>query len=352
MIDFMQNFLVEIIHHREEPMKILITGGAGYIGSTIASALEDNGHVPIILDSLVKGHERFTHNRIFFKGDISDKTILERIFTEHPDINLTIHCAAQIVVPESVENPYKYYHENIYKSVELLHNLERSNKKRVIFSSSASMYNLENTFIAEEDSPIGADSPYAFTKIVIEQALADFVRAYNFRVISLRYFNPIGADPAFRSGPYDPNPSHLLGALGETASGKREVFEITGVDWPTRDGSAIRDYIHVWDLAQAHVKAVERFDEVLEQEDSGYSVINLGSERGTTVKEFVGAFETVIGKKLNKRESAPRQGDKIGAYACSVKALDLLGWKCELTIPDGIRHALQWNEKRREVLGY
>lgn len=336
-------------------MKILVTGGAGYIGSTVVSALEDAGHTPLILDSLVKGREEFTRGKLFYRGDISDRHLLDKVFGDHPDIDITIHCAAHIIVPESVQDPYKYYHENVHKSVELLHHLIRQNKKQIIFSSSASIYLPDKDFIAREDSQIQAESPYAFSKIVIEQAMKDFAAAYGLRVISLRYFNPVGTDPKLRSGPYDKNPSHLLGSLIETAAGRRPLFEINGVNWATRDGSAIRDYIHVWDLAAAHVRAVECFDAV--SEDGGakagsYSVINLGSEKGTTVKEFVHAFEDVIGRKLEKRETPPRPGDSIGVYASSERAQALLGWKGRLTIKESIEHALQWNEKRRQILGY
>ncbi len=333
-------------------MKVLVTGGAGYIGSSIVSALIDNGHDVVIIDSLVNGNENFVINKCFYKGDISDFELLKKINSDHPDIFVTIHCAAHIIVPESVEEPYKYYHENIYKSVELFNNLDKLGKKNIIFSSSASIYNPENDFIAYEDSPISADSPYAFSKIVIEQALQDFSKAYGMRVISLRYFNPIGSDPKFRTGPYIKNPSHLLGTLVEVANGRKKVFEINGVDWNTRDGSAIRDYIHVWDLALAHIKAVENFDNVLASEISDYSIINLGSQKGTTVKEFVLSFENVIGYKLNKIETPPRPGDKIGAFASSEKAFKLLNWTTIFSLEDGIKHALMWDEKRKSIIGY
>ena len=341
-------------------MKALITGGAGYIGSSIASYLSDNGHVPVILDSLKKGREEFTRDRIFYRGDIGDTNLLKRIVTENPGIICTIHCAALIVVPESVADPYIYYRENVAKPLEMIKTLVDLEIKDFIFSSSASIYQPEGEFQVDESSKTGAKSPYAYTKIAFERVLEDFCHAYGMRGIALRYFNPIGADPHFRTGPYDPNPSHLLGNLVEVAAGRKQTMQINGVDWPTRDGTAIRDYVHVWDLARAHTLALEKFDNVLGLKSDGdkavregaYSAINLGSESGVTVKEFVNAFEKVTGSMLPKIETPPRPGDVAGAYASSQKAKELLGWRAELSIEDGIRDALTWDEKRKEILGY
>jgi len=336
-------------------MKVLITGGAGFIGSTIASAMEDKGYVPVILDSLVTGKREFVRNRAFYEGDIADRRLLEKIFTDHKDIFCTIHCAALIVVPESVTEPYKYYRENVCKSLELFKTLVDLKFPRIIFSSSAATYAPAPTFQVHEQSPLAASCPYAMTKIMMESVLKDFSAAYPFKCISLRYFNPIGADPALRTGQHNQHPTHLLGCLVETAAGRREVFQLTGVDWPTRDGSGIRDYIHVWDLAAAHIAAIEKFDDVIARDEAGtknYSVINLGTQKGVTVKEFLSAFEKVSGKKLNVIETPPRPGDVAGAYASCEKALRLLGWKVTKSIEEGIADALAWDKKRAEVLGY
>ena len=322
-------------------MKILITGGAGYIGSTIASALIDNNHTPIILDSLVNGKEAFTTNRIFYKGDIADESILEQIFTDHKDIACTIHCAALIVVPDSVANPYEYYMENVYKSLKMFKKINDLGCKRIVFSSSASVYGATDTYVVNEETPLNPQSPYARTKQMMEQILIDFCAAYDMKAILLRYFNPIGADPKFRSGSYIKNPSHLLGKL-ITASASNEEFNLTGVNWDTRDGTGIRDYIHVWDLALAHVKAVERFDEVVTDD---YEVINLGNGEGVTVREFVDAFEKVSGKKLAVCETPPRPGDVAGAYAGTEKARRLLGWSTQYSVEEAIRDSLAWDER-------
>ncbi len=333
-------------------MDILVTGGAGYIGSTIASALLDRGHTPILLDSLVTGQRAFTEGRVFYEGDIADRGLLERIFKDHPRIHATIHCAALIVVPESVEQPYRYYRENVCKSLELFKGLEDLGHPRVVFSSSASIYDAVPGFKVTEASPLEPSSPYARTKFMMEMVLSDLAHASQLRGVALRYFNPIGADPKYRTGIHAKEPSHVLGKLVDTALGKLPEFQITGTDWPTRDGSGIRDYIHVWDLANAHVAAVERFDEVLEATGEPYAVINLGTGEGVTVKELVSAFERVWGSDIPKKEAPPRPGDVAGAYANAERALDLLGWRAERSIDEGIESALEWGRRREAVLGY
>jgi len=334
-------------------MKVLVTGGAGYIGSTTCMALSDNGHTPIILDSLINGREEYTNGFEFFKGDIADMDLLDQIFKKHPDIDCCIHFAALIIVPESVSKPYLYYKSNVDKSLDLFAKLDKLGCKRIVFSSSASLYGVVPGFEVTEKSLLNPSSPYARTKFMMEMVLEDMSRACCFKGMALRYFNPIGADPQMRVGPYDPNPSHVLGLLVETALGNREIFNITGTDYSTRDGSGIRDYIHVWDLAKAHVKAVEKFDYALDQVDDDYVVINLGTGDGTTVKEFVQYFENILGRGINKGEAKSRPGDVAGAYANADLALKLLGWNAELSIEQAIKDALHWTDDvRPKKLGY
>lgn len=336
-------------------MKFLITGGAGYIGSTICSALEDAGHTPVILDSLITGRAEFTRNHIFYHGDIADATLVEQLFSEHPDIFATVHCAALIVVPESVANPYEYYQDNVSKSVEFFYTLQKLGYKRVVFSSSAALYDVVPDFMVTEEAPIKPISPYARTKFMMEMVLKDFCSAYSMKGIALRYFNPIGADPKMRSGIHVPVPTHVLGKLVDTAQGRQAVFEITGNEWPTRDGTGIRDYIHVWDLAQAHVNAMVDFDNVFARAGSpadGYLVINLGTGSGVTVLELVNAFEKVYGQVINKRFAPPRPGDVAGSYASADRARDWLNWKAELPIEQGISDALKWGEIRQSILKF
>ena len=336
-------------------MKILITGGAGYIGSTICSALKDHGHTPIILDSLVTGREEFTRGHIFYKADIADRKAVQQVFIDHPDIFATIHCAALIVVPESVSKPYDYYRENVVKSMQFFYQLAELGFPRVVFSSSAAIYDVVPGFMVTEESPLKPNSPYSRTKYMMEMVLQDFSHAYGLKAIALRYFNPIGADPQMRSGMHIQKPSHILGKLVEVAMGEEPVFNITGTDWPTRDGTGIRDYVHVWDLAMAHVKAVEKFDSAIQSASdpqTPYLVINLGTGNGVTVRELVTAFENVYGQQIPKAETPPRPGDVAGAYANADKAKRLLDWEAELSIEKGIEDALKWGKVREEILHF
>lgn len=336
-------------------MKFLITGGAGFIGSTIASALLDAGHIPVILDNLVTGRKEFTRDRIFYHGDIGDNSLLARIFHEHPDIYATVHCAALIIVPESTQKPYEYYHENVAKSIEMFYTLNRLGYGRVVFSSSASVYDTVEGFMVREDSPLNPKSPYARTKYMMEMVLRDFCATYAMKGIALRYFNPIGADPKLRSGLAIKEPSLVLGKLVNTALGRQDEFHVTGAGWPTRDGTGIRDYIHVWDLAQAHLKALVEFEQVFQRAGSPadhYLVINLGSGNGVTVREMVNAFEKVWGSPIKKRDMPPRPGDVAGAYANADRARAWLGWQTELSIETAIAHALAWGKVRDNILQY
>ena len=333
-------------------MKVLVTGGAGYIGSITAKALEEAGHTPVILDSLLTGPRVFVRDRIFYEGDIADRDVVARLVEEHPDLDATIHMAARIVVPESVEQPYEYYRDNVAKSLELFDQLEKLGKPRVLFSSSASLYATKPEFEVTEEDRLEPASPYARTKRMMEQVLEDMARATDLRAIILRYFNPIGSDPDLESGIYAKEPSHVLGQLVMAARGLKDSFTITGTDHPTRDGTGIRDYIHVWDLARAHVRAVEVFDEVLDAAEAPSVVINVGTGSGVTVRELVGAFEEVFGREVPVTEAPPRPGDAVGAYANVDRAQQLLGWRSELTLTDAIESALAWGEKRQEILGY
>jgi UDP-glucose 4-epimerase len=333
-------------------MKVLVTGGAGYIGSTTCKALEEAGHTPVVLDSLLTGPRVFVKDRIFYEGDIADRDLVSRVVEEHPDIECTIHMAARIIVPESVEHPYEYYRDNVAKSLELFDQLQSLGKGRVLFSSSASLYATKEGFEVTEEDPLDPPSPYARTKRVMEMCLEDMAAATGLRAISLRYFNPIGSDPDLESGIYVREPSHVLGQLVMAAQGLKDAFTITGVEHPTRDGTGIRDYIHVWDLARAHVVAVERFDQVLGTVDAPSTIINVGTGDGVTVRELVASFERVFGEKVPVREAPPRPGDAVGAFANVDKARDVLGWTADLTIDDAIASALAWGRKRKEILGY
>lgn len=335
---------------RRVDVKVLVAGGAGFIGSTIASACLDDGLQPVILDNLCTGRVEFTRGRIFYQGDIADGRLVDRIFAEHPEIGAVVHAAALIVVPESVAQPLRYYRENVAKSIDFVEHVLRNGCHRYLFSSSAAIYRPGDDFSVDETSPLEPLSPYARTKAVMERILEDTAAATPLRALSLRYFNPVGADPSMRTGLQIRQPTHVLGKLITAAESGAE-FLITGVDWPTRDGSGIRDYIHVWDLARAHIAALRRFDQILPPSgDRSSDVINLGTGDGTTVREFVAAFRAVADRPLRVREADPRPGDTAGSYTRSERARRLLDWKPELTLEEGIRHSLRWAELRDTVL--
>ncbi|MGC9669026.1 UDP-glucose 4-epimerase GalE [Planosporangium sp. 12N6] len=332
-------------------MKVLIAGGAGFIGSTIASACLDAGLTPVVVDNLSTGRAEFVRDRIFYHGDIADGPLIDKVFAEHPEIAAVVHAAALIVVPESVEQPLRYYRENVAKSIDLVEHVVRNGCGRLLFSSSASIYRPGADFSVDEDSPLEPLSPYARSKAITETVLADAAHAHDLRVISLRYFNPIGADPAMRTGLQGRYPSHALGKM-ILAAENGEPFTLTGTDWPTRDGSGIRDYIHVWDLARAHVQALRRFDTVLPAGGGKrYEVINVGSGTGVTVRELLAAFEEVLGRPVAIVEAGRRPGDSPGCYARTGRIGELLDWRPTLSVTDGIRHSLQWSSLRERVLG-
>ncbi|MFG6193135.1 UDP-glucose 4-epimerase GalE [Nonomuraea sp. JJY05] len=325
-------------------MRVLITGGAGYIGSTVASACLDAGIEPVILDNLITGRREFAKGRAFYEGDISDGPLIDKIFAEYPDIEAVVHCAALIVVPDSVADPIGYYRANVTKSLEFVDHLIRNGCTRMIFSSSASIYRTGDDHTVNEDSALDPQSPYARTKAVCEAMFADIAAGRPIRILSLRYFNPIGADPGMRTGLQLRRPSHALGKMIE-AYEDGVPFQITGTGYPTRDGTGIRDYVHVWDLATAHVAALRRFDEL------DVDVINLGTGAGTTVRELAEAFNRVVDRPIEIVETDPRPGDVAGAYTRSDRARRLLDWQARFSVEEGIRHSLEWASLRESRLG-
>lgn len=332
-------------------MKVLITGGAGYIGSTVASACADDSIDVVVLDNFSTGRREFVRGRTCYEGDVADPVLLRRIFADHPDIDVTVHCAALTVVPESVAEPLRYYRENVAKSVDLVATLHHLGRARLIFSSSAAIYAPAGSDRVDEDSPASPANPYARTKEMVETVLGDAATSGALEAVSLRYFNPIGADPELRTGPQRPRPSHVLGRLCD-AYRTGGTFRLTGTGWPTRDGTAVRDYVHVWDVAAAHVAALRNFDRVMRTADGARHVpINVGTGQGTTVRELLSAFERVVGTRLGVEESPARPGDTAGCFTTIDRAIRLLDWKPALGIDDAIRHQLAWDQHRPAMLG-
>ncbi len=319
--------------------KVLVTGGAGYIGSSICYALADKGFIPVVLDSLVQGEKSFIDQFPFYHRDIGDKDVIKEILEKEGPIDSCIHCAARIIVPESVECPDLYYNENVSKSLKLFKELIDNNFKKIIFSSSASIYDASLNTSVTEKSPKNPLSPYARTKYMTEMILEDLAKRYQISGVSLRYFNPIGADPQMRCGAYAKDPSHVLGKLVSVYLKKQKTFYITGTKWPTRDGSGLRDYVHVRDLATAHISALETVTE------PGFSPLNLGTSHGVTVYELIQAFEKVIGSQIPIEETDPRPGDVAGCVPQISLSQKILNWTPEYNLETGIRHSLEWAAK-------
>jgi UDP-glucose 4-epimerase len=330
-------------------MKVLVAGGAGYIGSTIASACLDAGHEPVILDDLSTGCAAFTVGRPFVLGDMADAAAVDEVFMRHPDIGLAVHCAAHVVVPDSVRDPLSYYFNNVAKTVAFAGHLRRNGCRRLLFSSSAAVYAFPNGGPVTEDSPIAPASPYGRTKVMVEQILADAARAGDLDAVALRYFNPIGADPMLRTGQQMPAPTHALGRL-LAAHRSGGPFVVAGTDWPTRDGTGLRDYVHVWDLAQAHLCAIDRFDALVDR-PARYVALNVGTGQGTTVRELVASVVDLVGPQLSVVDGPRRPGDTAGGYAAVDRARAMLGWQAALTVADGVRDALAWLAIREDLVG-
>ncbi|MFL2760312.1 MAG: UDP-glucose 4-epimerase GalE [Dehalococcoidia bacterium] len=326
-------------------MKVLITGGAGYIGSMVCHSLRDHGHDPVIIDSMAVSSSQNITEFPLYVGDIADETLINSIIQDHPDITSVVHCAGKILVPESVIHPDEYYYENVSKSLELFKNLKAVGVKKILFSSSASIYEARNGESVDENSPLDPLSPYAKNKLMTEMILEDFCHAFEMEAISLRYFNPIGADPKMRCGPNINKNSHLLGNLIRVAEGTTNSMNITGFEWPTKDGTGVRDYIHVWDLAEAHVAALVTFDSIFESE-SNFQKINVGGGSPTTVMEFIDTFEEVYGSKITTVKAPPRDGDTAGAFANIEKAARLMDWRPRMSVEQGIADAIKWHRKR------
>jgi UDP-glucose 4-epimerase len=330
-------------------LKILLTGGGGYIGSAIAITCLDHGIGVIVLDDLSAGYNGIPAGVDSYVGDFADADMLDRIVSEHPDIDAVVHCAAKTVVPESVADPLGYYATNVGKTITMVDRLRRHGITRVLFSSSASVYRAEDGGGISEESPVEPTSPYAWTKLMIEQVLSDAASAGQVRSIALRYFNPIGADPQLRTGLRNPSPSHVVGRLIRAWEDGRP-FVVTGVDWPTSDGTGVRDFVHIWDLALAHVRSLESFDRIATAERPS-CVINIGVGEAVTVRELVETFRRVVGDGLIVQDGPRRPGDVAGGYALVDRAHDLLNWRAERTVEDGIRDSLAWAEKHRGTAG-
>lgn len=337
--------------------KILVTGGLGFIGSHTVVALQKRGFDVVIIDNLsnssldvLGGITKITKTSPEYENiDLRDKGEVKQFFEKYPDIEGVIHFAASKAVGESVENPLLYYENNLSSLIYLLQQLKEREQPKFIFSSSCTVYGQADTLPITEAAPVKkAESPYGNTKQIGEEIIFDTCKvAENLRAISLRYFNPIGAHPSGHIGELPiGTPQNLVPFITQTAAGKRKELSVFGDDYPTPDGTCIRDYIHVMDLARAHVVALERLME--NEQVSNYEVFNLGTGKGNSVLEVIKSFEKVSGEKLPYKIAERREGDVVAAYADTTKANEELHWNAELTLDDALESAWNWQKNIKE----
>ena len=325
--------------------EVLVTGGAGYIGSTMCRQLQKNGYQPVVIDNLSTGHRQAVQWGPFYQGSLENTDLLHRIFTEHRPAAV-MHFAACCYVNESVREPVKYYRNNVAATIRLLEAMRQHQIKNFIFSSSCATYGEPEILPMDEDHPQRPINPYGRSKLMVEQILKDMDAVEDLHYVCLRYFNAAGADPESQIGEdHDPE-THLIPLVLMTALGRRETIHIFGDDYSTRDGTCIRDYIHINDLARAHLLALER---LLSGHPS--SVYNLGNGDGYSVREVIETARMVTGRSIPVSVSGRRAGDPAELISASGKALQDLGWKPEIgALRDIIATAWEWH--RRHPDGY
>ncbi|MGF1540913.1 MAG: UDP-glucose 4-epimerase GalE [Pleurocapsa sp.] len=326
---------------------ILVTGGAGYIGSHTVKALQQKGYRVVVLDNLMYGHREIVEDVLRAKlivGDINDRDLLERIFETHP-IEAVIHFAAYAYVGESVKSPAKYYWNNVTGTLNLLKAMMAASVKNIIFSSTCATYGIPTRVPILESDPQNPINPYGMSKLIVEKMLADFDRAYGLKSVIFRYFNAAGADPSGMLGEDHTPETHLIPLVLLTALNKRDYVSIFGTDYPTEDGSCVRDYIHVSDLAQAHVLGLEY---ILRESES--EIFNLGNGSGFSVKQIVETARKVTGQPITAIECDRRPGDPPVLVGSGEKAEKILGWQPQYPdIFSILSHAWNWHKQRHGI---
>lgn len=332
--------------------KILVTGGLGFIGSHTVVELQNEGFEVVIIDDLsnttIEVLDKITSitgkNPLFEKLDLKDKSLVQLFFKKHQDIKGVIHFAASKAVGESVEKPLEYYHNNISTLIYLLEEMRANNVHNFIFSSSCTVYGQADAMPITEDAPFKtAESPYGNTKQIGEEIIFDTAKVSGLQAIALRYFNPIGAHETAKIGELPIGvPQNLIPFVTQTAAGVRKQLSVFGGDYPTQDGTAIRDYIHVVDLAKAHTVAMKRL--LNGQNKSKFEVFNIGTGKGSSVLEVIKAFENATGQKLNFKIVERREGDITEAYADTSYAQNELKWKAQLSLEDALASAWKWQQ--------
>ena len=339
MIDFQAvDFFVFLRKYLINIMAILVTGGAGYIGSVAVEDLHKKGEKVVVLDNLVYGHRQAVPEEIpFYEGEIGDKELIEKIAREH-DVDACMHFSAFAYVGESVEQPQKYYENNFIQTINLLEVLIKTGAKKFIFSSTCATYGEPQYVPIDEKHPQNPVNPYGWSKFMVERVLEDYDKAYGLKFVALRYFNACGASE--RCGEHHDPETHLIPLILFAAQGRRESISIFGEDYPTPDGTAIRDYIHISDLSQAHLLALEYL-----RGGGASEFINLGNGGGYSVKEVVEAARRVTGKSIEARIAPRRAGDPSRLVANAAKAHEVLGWNPQFPeIEKIIESAWNWHE--------
>ena len=327
-------------------LNVLVTGGAGYIGSHTVLALLDAGHQPVVIDNLVTGFRwAVAENTPFFEGDISDSELVQRIISAH-NIDAIMHFAGSVVVPESVDNPLKYYNNNTAKSRSLIESAVSGNVRHMIFSSTAATYGIPESSPVREDMPTVPINPYGTSKLMTEMMLRDVAAAHEFNYCALRYFNVAGADPLCRTGQSTVGATHLLKIAVEAALGKRASVSVFGTDYATKDGTGVRDYIHVSDLASAHVIALE----ALVTDPTRSHTLNCGYGHGYSVMQVLDAVDRVTNNKLDRKLEGRRAGDPDALISDNTAIKQQLGWEPQYDDLDKIvEHALAWERRLTDI---
>ena len=321
-------------------MKILVTGGAGYIGSHTVQEMAREGFEAVIFDNFSSGKRELVAGEDIIEGDLLNESELENVFRLHA-IDGVLHFASLIQVGESYVDPQKYYRHNLFTTLNLLHAMLRADVQKFIFSSSAAVYGSPQQIPIPESHPLNPMNPYGMTKFFIEKILADYERAYGLKSISLRYFNAAGADPEGRRGELHEPETHLIPNILLFLLGEKQSFDLYGTDYSTPDGTAIRDYIHVSDLAKAHVSALKKLSTIGKSE-----FINLGTNRGYSVKEVIEKAEAITGQKVSFSVKPRRKGDPDVLVASKEKAERLLGWELRHSdLETIIETAWNWHRK-------
>ncbi|MFW5887544.1 MAG: UDP-glucose 4-epimerase GalE [Bacteriovoracia bacterium] len=322
---------------------ILVTGGAGYIGSHTVKLLNEQGYEPVVLDNLIYGHAEIVQNVLhtsLIVGDISDKDLVKKVIDQF-DIEAVMHFSAFAYVGESVQNPSKYYHNNVNGTLNLLDTMVECGVKKFIFSSTCATYGMVEQVPIKEDHPQNPINPYGKSKLMVEQILKDYDLAYNLKSVCFRYFNAAGADPSGKLGEKHNPETHLIPLVLDVALERRDEIKIFGDDYDTPDGTCIRDYIHVFDLAQAHILGLEYLNE------KNYSdAFNLGNGKGYSVKEVIQTAQKVTGRPIKIEIANRRAGDPPKLIGSAEKAQKILKWKTKYSDLDLIiDHAWKWHRQ-------